>query len=85
MATYRLWVNLTYNNNSSATTATTNINSALTAQGRPEQADRTNRDVSLLIEGITEADAQSLLAALNSAWPVNSRTAGAVSCERVDS
>lgn len=84
MSTYRLRVDLTYNNTSAATNATTQINATLAANGRPETATRTGSSVAALILDLTEAQATSLLAALTPAWSTGTRTAGKVSTARAD-
>lgn len=82
MATYRLRIDLTYSTNNNATTAHTNINNTLAAEGRAEQATRDLRVVSLMIEGLTEAEAQSLTDALTPAWGSTTRSGGKVSTVR---
>lgn len=80
---FRLRIDLTYTTNANATTATTNINNALVAQGRVERATRTNAAVSLIIEPIdTEAEAVALRNALTPAWGSTARSGGKVSLVR---
>lgn len=85
MVSYRLRVDLTYSTTGTATTATTNINNALAASSDPviaERAERTGSAVSLTVEGLTEAQADSLRVAMTSAWAVGTRSAGKVSVVR---
>ena len=82
---YRIKIDVRYSTVANATTATTNINNVLAAQGRSEQATRNNQDVFVLIVGIpTQAEANNLISALNSAWSSTARSYGKVSCVRTD-
>ena len=80
MASYRLRVALTYNTTPNATTATSNLNTALVNAGRPEQAVRDGTAVALLIVGIpSQAQALALRDALTPAWGVGTRSQGKAS------
>ena len=82
---YRIKIDVRYSTVANATTATTNINNVLAAQGRSEQATRNNQDVFVLIVGIpTQEEANNLISALNSAWSSTARSYGKVSCVRTD-
>jgi hypothetical protein len=83
MAYYRLRIDLTYSSTANATTATTNINNVMIAQGYPERATRSSAQVSMIVEPIaTEAAGTALLNALNSAWGSTTRSGGKVSLVR---
>lgn len=87
MPTYRLRINLTYSTTANATTATTNINNVLIAQGYPQRAERTNAVVTLEVDPIADqAAAVTLRNALTAAWGSTTRSGGKVSIvQRPDS
>jgi hypothetical protein len=84
VASYRLRVDLTYSTTNNATTATTNLNTALAAAGRVEQAQRSTAAVSLLVDGITQAEAVALRDALTPAWAAGPRSQGSASVVRIE-
>jgi len=85
MPKYRIKIDVRYSSTANATTATTNINNVLTAQGRVERATRTNADVYVMIPGLANQDeAESLISALNPAWSSAARSYGKVSVVRTD-
>jgi hypothetical protein len=87
VATYRLRISLTYTTTANAATATTNVNNVLSGRTGPTIAERAVQNgsgVELLIEGLDEATAKSLVAALTPAWSAGARSAGKVSCVRRD-
>jgi hypothetical protein len=71
---YRVKVDYTYNTTANATTARNNINTYLSAQGRPETASGTGTQVFLQIDGLTEAEATTLGNGLTSRWAVGTRS-----------
>jgi hypothetical protein len=79
---YRVTVDYTYNNSTNATTARNNINTYLSGLGRSETAGGAGTAVSLVIEGLTEAEANTLRAGLISRWAVGTRTGGKASAVR---
>lgn len=79
MPWYRLKIDYTYSTTTSATTALSAINTTLAAQGRAERAVRTNAQVVLNVEPLTEAAAVTLRNALIPNWSTGTRTAGKAS------
>lgn len=79
---YRLRITYTYSTTANATTATTNINNALIAAGRSERAVRTNAAVDLKVVGLTQTEALTLHAVLNTAAHSAARAGGKFSLVR---
>jgi len=85
MPLYRIKIDIRYSSNANATTATTNINNVLAAEGRPERATKTAADVYVMIPGLaSQEEAESLISALNPAWSSVARSYGKVSVVRTD-
>lgn len=84
MAWYRLKIDWTYNTVPNANTAVSNINNTLANNGRSETATRSGSNVTLTIDNLTEAEAETLRVALIPAWNVGTRTAGKSSVVRRD-
>ena len=85
MSTYRLRITYVYSSTTNATTAATNINNVLSGWSNPtlsQRAVRTSATLDLLITGLTEAQATSLHAALNTAAHSTARTGGKFSLVR---
>ena len=79
---YRVKIDNTYASTANATSVRNSINSTLDGLGRPEVADGTGTNVTLLVVGLTEAEAVALRDALKAAWTQAARTFGKVSVTR---
>jgi hypothetical protein len=73
---YRLRIDYTYTTTANATTAQSNIDTALASAGRAERCSRASATITLQIDGLTEAAATALSDALNAQWAVGTRSAG---------
>lgn len=81
--TYRLKIDITYNNTSGANTALSSINNYLATQSDVSQtATRSGSNVFLQIDGLTETRATELKAALTPLWGQGTRTGGKFSVVR---
>lgn len=81
--TYNISVTYTYTTVANATTAQTQINTALANAGRAETCGRTGATLSLLLEGLTEGQAVGIRDALTSRWAVGTRNGGRACVELV--
>lgn len=82
---YRIKIDVTYTTTANATTALNSINAALESAGRSEVATRNSAQVYLMIPGIpTQEEAETITAALRTAWSSVARSYGKVSVVRTD-